>query len=178
MPSLRTEPHNHAGEGDERIRTAETGPRYERPDRLLECPANPLVCAFCGKCTYALIANPPWNDLECAECAAIPLPQPRRPTVREERPVREGYVYFVQAESGPVKIGFAVNVGKRLEALQTGSHERLELVHARRSTFSEERALHRKYALLRERGEWFRPAVLELEGLDPRGSWERWETAA
>lgn len=70
-------------------------------------------------------------------------------------------VYFIRrGATGPIKIGRSVvSAERRLRELQTGSPERLRLMH---SFFADdaalvERALHRHFARLRLCGEWFRP---------------------
>lgn len=69
-------------------------------------------------------------------------------------------VYFIQAgKRGPIKIGVAGNVRKRLDSLQTASPYRLRL---RASVFGDERteaAYHRMFAEHRMHGEWFKPAA-------------------
>lgn len=85
--------------------------------------------------------------------------QTRRVTKREP-----AYVYFVQAgEDGLVKIGCASDVASRLATLQTGSPEPLRLLGVTAGGKSAESALHRRFAHLRVRGEWF-VAAEELLG--------------
>ena len=68
-------------------------------------------------------------------------------------------IYFVQAASGPIKIGFVKKaMVHRLKDLQVGNHEVLTLIGWKLGTVSEERALHVRFRHLRIRGEWFRPA--------------------
>lgn len=67
-------------------------------------------------------------------------------------------VYFVQCDDdGPVKIGAtrADAVEQRLGVLQTGSPYRLNLRHVAPGDRGVERGLHRYFAHLRVRGEWF-----------------------
>jgi hypothetical protein len=70
------------------------------------------------------------------------------------------YVYFIQAEiGGPVKIGVAQDVSKRLAAMQIGSPFPLRVVKVidtGSGGYYLERKLHERFAHLRERGEWFR----------------------
>lgn len=66
------------------------------------------------------------------------------------------YVYGIRAlPDGPVKIGHAHNVEGRLRALQTGAHERLEIIWSAFGTYHDERKLHVIFAKFRKRGEWF-----------------------
>jgi hypothetical protein len=65
-------------------------------------------------------------------------------------------IYFIRAGySGPVKIGRADDPRSRLEYLQTGHYETLEIVRSLTGDFREERWLHQEFANLRIRGEWF-----------------------
>jgi hypothetical protein len=71
----------------------------------------------------------------------------------------EQYVYFIQAgDSGPIKIGTAMDTLKRLKQLQTSSAEALVVLGHREGDEELEEALHERFAEHRLRGEWFRPA--------------------
>jgi hypothetical protein len=76
-----------------------------------------------------------------------------------------GFVYFILAtDSGRVKIGHtAGNPWERLEKLQTGNHERLQLFASIRGSARVERRLHDRFRGMREQGEWFAPGP-ELVG--------------
>ena len=77
-------------------------------------------------------------------------------------------VYFIQAgDGGPIKIGRAVDVIRRLHGLQAASWEELRLLSATGAVT--EREMHQRFASLRIRGEWFKPSVelLELIGSFP-----------
>jgi hypothetical protein len=65
-------------------------------------------------------------------------------------------VYFIQAESGPVKIGIALDPKQRLAGLQISHFERLTLLAAAPGGIRLETQLHRRFAHLQIRGEWFR----------------------
>ena len=72
------------------------------------------------------------------------------------------FVYFVlNSDSNAIKIGKAKDIQKRLQSLQTVSPAKLQLLKAVQ-VMSEleartlESSLHRKFALLRITGEWFR----------------------
>jgi DNA phosphorothioation-dependent restriction protein DptG len=68
-------------------------------------------------------------------------------------------IYFVRAgENGPIKIGVAQDVQKRLRAIRVHNHEELMLLTSAWVEASEERRLHRLLAAHRIRGEWFAPA--------------------
>jgi hypothetical protein len=65
-------------------------------------------------------------------------------------------IYFVQTESGgPIKIGFAEDVGKRVADLQLAMPHRLVVLGVMDGTRSNEQELHRRLHHIRVRGEWF-----------------------
>lgn len=67
-----------------------------------------------------------------------------------------GFVYFIRAgRTNAVKIGWAVDPHKRLEALQTGSPHRLYLVAYTPGSHADEQDWHERYRAARIRGEWF-----------------------
>lgn len=101
------------------------------------------------------------DRLIAAERAAFWRP---RTLTTQDRALADGLtdgqrVYFIQAgKRGPIKIGVARNIRKRLDALQTASPYRLRL---RASVFGDERteaAYHRMFDEHRMSGEWFKPA--------------------
>lgn len=69
---------------------------------------------------------------------------------------RDDDLHFIQAESGPVKIGRGRDPKKRLTQCRTGSHEHLEIVAVLKGRGHEERVWHRAFHDTRLRGEWFR----------------------
>jgi DNA-binding XRE family transcriptional regulator len=69
-----------------------------------------------------------------------------------------GYVYAIGIEgTALVKIGHALDVAKRLSALQIGLPYRLVVLHQEQVEQPRhvEKALHRMLNVIRERGEWF-----------------------
>jgi hypothetical protein len=68
-----------------------------------------------------------------------------------------GYVYFIGPPglSGHVKIGWARCPPARLTVLQTGSPERLILYASFTGSREDGRQMHREFAHLRKKGEWF-----------------------
>lgn len=64
--------------------------------------------------------------------------------------------YFIQAASGPVKIGKAKNVSMRLDALACSSFETLSILGVLDG--DNEKRLHRRFKKSRLRGEWFQPS--------------------
>jgi hypothetical protein len=74
--------------------------------------------------------------------------------IEAEAGIASIWTYFIRAGvSGPIKIGVATNVDHRLASLQTGHYQKLTVIRLIRG--NAERALHRKFAHLRIRGEWF-----------------------
>ena len=58
--------------------------------------------------------------------------------------------------TGPVKIGYASDVKKRISGIGTSSHKKPVLVASMPGTMKTESQLHSKFAKLRIKGEWFR----------------------
>lgn len=74
-----------------------------------------------------------------------------------------GRVYF--AECGDfIKIGFTLSVEKRIASLSTGNPMPISLLLVIKAGREFEQGLHRKFAAIRSRGEWFRkhPDLLTL----------------
>lgn len=68
------------------------------------------------------------------------------------------WVYFIQhGTDGPIKIGCALNVRSRVRALQEWNPVPLRLLGYCHGHLNHERALHKRFAEHRVRGEWFRP---------------------
>lgn len=67
------------------------------------------------------------------------------------------FVYFLQAESGPIKIGFSLNVEERFRDLQQTHFERLRLIGYCEGSLELETKLKLAARKSRIRGEWFRP---------------------
>lgn len=75
--------------------------------------------------------------------------------VPQYRPRRGGYVYFVRAGDGPIKIGWARNPAQRLRELQVAHPYRLAIVAMTRGGERLERRIHEELAEHRLSGEWF-----------------------
>lgn len=70
---------------------------------------------------------------------------------------KSGWIYFVtNAEAETVKIGFSVDLGRRMEVLQTGNHVRLMEYAGFRSAPYAERVIQRIFRDQRLHGEWFK----------------------
>lgn len=66
-------------------------------------------------------------------------------------------VYVIQAgDGGPCKIGHTSDVSRRLANMQISTHAQLRLVAVYEGGEPEERALHKQFAAVRLRGEWFK----------------------
>jgi len=72
--------------------------------------------------------------------------------------VGKNFVYFIQAaQLGLIKIGFSSNVPKRLLSLKTGCPDDLVILKIIPGGQEIERILHKKFADIRVKGEWFSP---------------------
>lgn len=67
----------------------------------------------------------------------------------------KGFVYFIRAGEGPVKIGWTRDVRQRLEHTQTHNHEALTLVGSIAGDTRTEAELHRCLRPFHIRGEWY-----------------------
>jgi hypothetical protein len=74
---------------------------------------------------------------------------------RMRAPKVRGYVYFIGGGDW-VKIGFAKNVSRRLEALRTTCPFPLTVLASLPGTAKRERELQNRFASYRLSGEWFR----------------------
>ena len=79
--------------------------------------------------------------------------------------MRSGYVYWIQCDGGPIKIGFSVNPEKRLRELQAANPYPLRILGTVRALKDDERDLHLRFAQHRVRGEWFAPTKAVLDGV-------------
>lgn len=64
-------------------------------------------------------------------------------------------VYFIGSADGKLKIGTSANIEKRFDALQTSASVKLTLLLTIPGGTDLEAELHRRFAHLRESGEWF-----------------------
>ena len=81
-----------------------------------------------------------------------------------------GFVYFISAHTGPIKIGFSVHPEKRLATMQTGAVEPYYLLATCPGSMETEKAYHRRFREHRVRGEWFsgsREILNEIERFNP-----------
>lgn len=91
------------------------------------------------------------NGVGTCEPRDTRLAQPRSPSVPW------GYTYFVQ-RGAAIKIGHSGFPKGRIMALQCAFPETLEVLAIIPNSIIDEPSAHRKFAHLRLRGEWFRPA--------------------
>lgn len=78
------------------------------------------------------------------------------PASEARLPQAASVVYFIQsAITGSVKIGWTTDLAARLAGLQTGHDGALFVVRQIQGGRATERWLHRRFASLRLRGEWF-----------------------
>lgn len=78
---------------------------------------------------------------------------------------RGAVIYFIQSElGGPIKIGRATDLAKRLVGLATGRPDTLTVLASFSGTVADERTLHSRLAPYRAKGEWFQdcPEVLAV----------------
>lgn len=61
-----------------------------------------------------------------------------------------------QVRDNRLKIGFSRDAKKRFRAIQTSSSDDLTCLGTMKGTLKDERALHKKFASIRVRGEWFK----------------------
>lgn len=79
-----------------------------------------------------------------------------RKAAADERTSQGGeVVYFVGSADGKIKIGTSANIEKRFDALQTAASVKLTLLLTIPGGSEVETELHRRFANLRETGEWF-----------------------
>lgn len=66
-------------------------------------------------------------------------------------------IYFAQTnDNAHIKIGYASNIKSRIAGLQTGAPMGIKLLASMPGDYKVERAIHQRFAGLREHGEWFR----------------------
>lgn len=81
------------------------------------------------------------------------------------RSTGNAFVYFIQSGfMGPIKIGVAVNVKRRMESLQAGNPVELKLIAkipcpSVANAYALENKLHKRFHKKHIRGEWFKPTI-------------------
>ena len=66
-------------------------------------------------------------------------------------------IYFIKSPTGAIKIGTTIRLSQRLKQLAAEHGPGLEVLAVADGSFEVERALHRRFAHLRQVGEWFEP---------------------
>lgn len=111
--------------------------------------------------------------IEAQEATMSPTTRQKESRLRRRDQVRSGIdpsarkavIYFIQSENGgPIKIGYADDLAKRLVSLQTSRPDKLVVVASFVGTIAHEKELHARFSHVREMGEWFTP-VPELMDL-------------
>lgn len=82
--------------------------------------------------------------------------------------VERAFVYVIEHELGPLKIGVSTNPGQRLKDLQTSCPYELEVrgLIETEQPFGVEKRLHEKFEDSQKRGEWYDLSPEQLETLD------------
>lgn len=77
--------------------------------------------------------------------------------IRKPKPLVAGYIYFLKADNGLIKIGRTKDLDKRLDHFTTKLPYKLELIHSIKTSdyVGLEESFHDKYKANRKRGEWF-----------------------
>ncbi len=100
-----------------------------------------------------------------------PAEEPIRVILRRQRVAKTWrgprIIYFIRyGTNGPIKIGIARDLMKRLDTLQSGAPEILRILHFVEGFITDERRLHERFAHLHCRGEWFEPATELLDYIE------------
>ena len=85
------------------------------------------------------------------------LSPPKPAPVSRELRSAASLAYFIQAETGQIKIGLAKDPRERLRTLQTGSPVALRLLAFIAGGYDAEQGYHARFAAHRLHGEWFAP---------------------
>lgn len=91
-----------------------------------------------------------WRRVDPPEPVKLPLRSIPLSAVFPKR-----FIYFIGADSGPVKIGYSVNPKVRMRQLQAASPRRLKILAQVIGEPEDERAYHARFAAHRLHGEWF-----------------------
>jgi hypothetical protein len=108
-----------------------------------------------------------WESRVVRATVDMAIGKQRKPRPIELLTAKRGWVYFVQAHCGSIKIGRARDVQFRLKELQCANPHKLTLL-AVAVDGGNEVQYHRKFAAHRLLGEWFAPhpdILAEIERL-------------
>jgi hypothetical protein len=114
-----------------------------------------------GRIIYAAFYRPDGSRCQFSTRTTDPVVA-QRVLERREREAQAasqlGRVYFVRIAKGPIKIGRAVNVLRRVANLQTSQPYPLQLIGHIAGGREREREIHLRFKHRRLNGEWFDPA--------------------
>lgn len=106
------------------------------------------------------------HDRTCRDTMPNPVLLAEMAALKEPHGPKVPCVYFIQRQSGPIKIGFTKNLKQRLSALRTSSAEPLTLLGHIPGGKEIEAELHARLSAHRLKGEWFNAAsevIAEIE---------------
>lgn len=88
-----------------------------------------------------------------------------QPKEKKKHKYSKGFVYFIKADNGLIKIGKTKDLNKRLDHFTAKLPYRLDLIHSIKTDDTQEleEYFHNKFSKKRKRGEWF-----ELDDKDIR----------
>lgn len=79
----------------------------------------------------------------------------KKPQKEKDRKKSKGWVYFLQAENGLIKIGYSTDVNGRVETIQSLSPLKVNLLTILKGSRSLEANYHKTFAKHKHHGEWF-----------------------
>ncbi len=99
------------------------------------------------------------NDIACWRTKSSPAQTTPPFQPLGTKPTVIGVVYFIQAENGMIKVGWAADAESRLEALRGMSPCPLQLLATVTTHRTTEARFHRELSRWRSHGEWFYPSA-------------------
>ncbi len=118
------------------------------------------LCDVPRKIVYELVRDRRLAALKLPNNGDLRIPREAiglAPLERNSAPERGLHVYFAISADYRVKIGISTNVPARISGLQSGGGIALRLLGTLDGNHRTERALHKRFAAYRLRGEWFEP---------------------
>jgi hypothetical protein len=79
---------------------------------------------------------------------------------------KTGFIYFLKAENGFIKIGISGNVEERMNELISNSPVKVELLKTVEGNQKMEKELHEKFKKYRNHGEWFKSSETLMKYID------------
>lgn len=111
--------------------------------------------------------------LQAVKGELAPSPKRERP-VFPPRPPKLGQVYFVKAGES-IKIGFSVDVRRRVKNMQTAASETMTLLLVLPGTLADEKSMHDRFGHLRINGEWFKSGPDLVQFIRESRSRQNWK---